>query len=98
MGDHLMYAPIPEAEPPFDWAHVERDMVVIMEAQREECTGVGGYCLLTSLTQDTITQRVLKRWPLSEKNYEDLAKVNAEELAKVSAEELDKIFALAAQT
>jgi len=44
--------------------HIERDMITLMEAQRREFPQVGGFCELTSLTQHTVTQRILRRWPV----------------------------------
>jgi hypothetical protein len=41
---------------------IERDMIVLIEAQRREFPLVGGFCQLTSLTEYTVTQRILRRW------------------------------------
>jgi hypothetical protein len=40
-------------------------MIGLMEQQRHDCTGVGGFCQLTTLTEHSITQRILRRWPIS---------------------------------
>jgi hypothetical protein len=67
--DGLAFAPQPKDDVPFDPEHIERDMVALMEAQRRDCTGVGGFCQLTTLTEHAITQRVLCRWPISEVDH-----------------------------
>ena len=44
---------------------VERDIVALTEAQRRDCLGVDGFCQLTTVTKDAITQRILRHWPIS---------------------------------
>lgn len=49
-----------------DLHHIERDMIAIIEAQRRELPViVGGFCQLTTLTEHAVTQRILRRWPVS---------------------------------
>lgn len=52
---------------PSQLVHVDADnpepgMIDVMEAQRREFPEVGGFCQVTTLTRDTITQRILRRW------------------------------------
>ncbi len=42
--------------------NLDRDMVAMMEAQRREFPQIDGLCQLTTLTQHTVTQRILRRW------------------------------------
>jgi hypothetical protein len=67
--DGLAFTPAPKQDIPFDPDCIERDMIALMEAQRRDCTGVGGFCQLTTLTEHAITQRVLCRWPISEVDH-----------------------------
>jgi hypothetical protein len=75
----LMFAPPPSEDVPFDPDHVERDILALMEAQRRDCTGVGGYCQLTLLTEHAVTQRILRRWPVTaeetNRHYEAIAAI-----------------------
>jgi hypothetical protein len=64
--DGLACSPAPKEELQIDPDHIERDMIALMEAQRRDCTGVGGFCQLTTLTEYSITQRILRRWPVTE--------------------------------
>ena len=65
----IMYSPPPDEAVPFDPEHAERDLLALIEAQQRDCTGVGGFCQLTTLTQDGITQRILRRWPVDIDRY-----------------------------
>jgi hypothetical protein len=60
----------PPPETHFDPAHVERDFLALMERQRNGCTGVGGFCQVTTLTEHAVTQKILKRWPISAEEIE----------------------------
>jgi hypothetical protein len=53
---------VPSKHVAVDPNHLERDTVAMMEAQRREFPQIGGFCQLTSLTQHTVTQRILRRW------------------------------------
>jgi len=54
--------PVPSQHVDVDPNHVERDIIALMEAQRQNFPQVGGFCQLTSLTQHAVTQRILRRW------------------------------------
>ena len=43
---------------------LEHDMIALMEAQRHKMPQfIGGFCQVTTLTQHSVTQRILRRWP-----------------------------------
>jgi hypothetical protein len=57
--------PAPSEYVEVDPDHIERDMLALMEVQRREHPElVGGFCQLTTLTQQTVTQKILQRWTL----------------------------------
>jgi hypothetical protein len=55
-------APAPSRLVRIDPDHVDRDMLAVMEMQRRDSQRIGGHCELTTLTQHTVTQRILRRW------------------------------------
>jgi hypothetical protein len=65
----LMYSPPPKEDVPFDPDRVDESMLALMEVQKRDCMGVGGFCQLTTLTQGGITQQILRRWPVDLDRY-----------------------------
>ena len=62
--DGVACGPVPSLHVDIDVnGNLERDMVAMMEAQRRELPQVGGFCQLTTLTQHTVTQRILRGGP-----------------------------------
>jgi hypothetical protein len=62
--DGLAGGPVPSTYVEVDPDHIEHDTIALMEAQRREFPLVGGFCQLTSLTEQTVTERILRRWPI----------------------------------